>query len=150
MEDPMDHPDWWKEKKQKAGSPLAKASKDETFCDMEVSEDVPALPSWATVDPNRLGNDIEPHAVQNCVNGQWVETEKHMNIPHPLDKHKFDIFSIPDTQVKELEPFINSLKAVPKSGVHNPLKNNDRYIKFGEISRKVSFSRGLCQLWKPL
>lgn len=27
------------------------------------------------------------------------------------------------------------MKAVPKSGVHNPLKNNERYLQFGEISR---------------
>ena len=47
------------------------------------------------------------------------------------------VCTIPDTQVNELEPFIASLKSVPKSGVHNPLKNNERYLQFGEISRKV-------------
>ena len=47
------------------------------------------------------------------------------------------VCTIPDTQANELEPFIASLKSVPKSGVHNPLKNNERYLQFGEISRKV-------------
>lgn len=38
----------------------------------------------------------------------------------------------------ELQPFVESLRGVPKSGVHNPLKNVERYVQFGEISRKVS------------
>jgi len=37
----------------------------------------------------------------------------------------------------ELGPFVESLRGVPKSGVHNPIKNVERYRQFGEISRKV-------------
>ena len=33
---------------------------------------------------------------------------------------------MPDTQPKETGPFVQSLKAVPKSGLHNPLKNVER------------------------
>ena len=44
---------------------------------------------------------------------------------------------MPDTSVEELGPFVQSLAGVPKSGVHNPLKNVERYLMFGEISRKV-------------
>ena len=44
---------------------------------------------------------------------------------------------MPDTSVEELPPFIESLKSVPKSGVHNPLKNVERYLMFGEVSRKA-------------
>jgi len=29
------------------------------------------------------------------------------------------------------------LRSVPKSGVHNPLKNNERYLQYGEISRQA-------------
>lgn len=29
-------------------------------------------------------------------------------------------------QPEEVEPFVRSLQAVPKSGLHNPLKNPDR------------------------
>ena len=32
----------------------------------------------------------------------------------------------PKAQAEEVEPFVRSLKAVPKSGLHNPLKNPDR------------------------
>lgn len=133
----MDNPEWWKEKKQPPGSPLARAAPDGTFCDVGTSDTTNPSLSWASVDPNKLGDSIDPYAVRNCVGGKWVPARRVMNIPHPLDKHKFDIFSIPDTQVNELEPFLSSLRAVPKSGVHNPLKNNDRYVKYGEITRKA-------------
>jgi len=96
-----------------------------------------SVSAWATVNPSKLGENSEPYSVSNVVNGKSSSAAKHMSIIHPLDKSKHDIFTIPDTQVNELEPFIQSLRKVPKTGVHNPLKNNDRYLKLGEISRKV-------------
>lgn len=54
-----------------------------------------------------------------------------------MDKDAPPVCTIPDTQGNELGPFIESLKNVPKSGVHNPLKNVERYLQFGEISRKA-------------
>ena len=60
-----------------------------------------------------------------------------MKIIHPLDRDAHPIFTIPDTQENEIQPFIDSLRKVPKSGLHNPLKNPERYVKYGEISRKV-------------
>jgi len=54
-----------------------------------------------------------------------------------MDKHAPPVCTVPDTQPSELTPFIESMNRVPKSGVHNPLKNVERYLKFGEISRKA-------------
>ena len=119
-----------------------------------------AIPNWATLDPASLGaRNSEPYAVSNIVNGLWCTSNASMTIPNPMDKDappgkldahifinffipflilaKLSVCTIPDTQANELEPFIASLKSVPKSGVHNPLKNNERYLQFGEISRKV-------------
>ena len=96
-----------------------------------------ALPSWATLDPSSLGTTPEPYAVSNIVNGTWSTSQKSMVIPNPMDKDAPPVCTIPDTQSNELGPFIASMKAVPKSGVHNPLKNNERYLQYGEISRKV-------------
>lgn len=96
------------------------------------------VPSWATVDPTKMGTTAEPYAVSNLVDGKWTKAENIMTIPHPVDKDMHPIFTIPDTQVSELGPFLDSLKKVPKSGVHNPLKNPERYVQYGEISRKVS------------
>ena len=62
---------------------------------------------------------------------------KTMTIPNPLDRDAPPVCYVPDTAVEELGPFVESLRGVPKSGVHNPLKNVERYLMFGEISRKV-------------
>jgi 1-pyrroline-5-carboxylate dehydrogenase len=60
-----------------------------------------------------------------------------MEIIHPFDKDSKPIFQVADTQSDELEMFKASLRKVPKSGVHNPLKRPERYVQYGEISRKV-------------
>eukprot|EP00544_Gedaniella_sp_CCMP2646_P001794 CAMPEP_0202506924 /NCGR_PEP_ID=MMETSP1361-20130828/51446_1 /ASSEMBLY_ACC=CAM_ASM_000849 /TAXON_ID=210615 /ORGANISM="Staurosira complex sp., Strain CCMP2646" /LENGTH=527 /DNA_ID=CAMNT_0049141007 /DNA_START=127 /DNA_END=1710 /DNA_ORIENTATION=+ len=96
-----------------------------------------SIPSWASVDPAAMGVNLEPHAVLNCVSGTWKSANSTMLIPHPLDRDAPDIFTIPDTQVNELSPFVESLRSVPKTGLHNPLKNPERYLEYGEISRKA-------------
>lgn len=96
-----------------------------------------ALPSWATLDPASLGTNPEPYEVSNLVNGIWSTSQTSMVIPNPMDREAPPVCTIPDTQGHELGPFVESLKSVPKSGVHNPLKNNERYLQFGEISRKA-------------
>ena len=98
-----------------------------------------SVPAWASLDPHQLGVDTNPYHVSNCVAGQWNPTTRsHIVIPHPLDKQAPAIFTIPDTQIDEVQPYIESLRACPKSGLHNPLKNPERYIQWGEISRKVT------------
>jgi 1-pyrroline-5-carboxylate dehydrogenase len=93
------------------------------------------LPSWATVDPAAMGVQSEPHAVLNCVAGTWTSAKQTMSIPDPINKNNPDIFTIPDTQIDEIQPFLDSLRSVPKTGQHNPLKNPHRYLEYGEISR---------------
>lgn len=96
-----------------------------------------SLPSWATLDPTSLGSSPEPHSVCNLVNGTWTPSTNSLIIPNPMDKNAPAVCTIPDTRSDELGPFIESMNTVPKSGVHNPLKNVERYIQFGEISRKA-------------
>lgn len=95
------------------------------------------IPSWATYDPYKAGTTPEVHAVQNLCDGNWTKSKSTMEIVHPLDRDAHPIFTIPDTQADEIQPFIDSLRKVPKSGVHNPIKNPHRYVEYGEISRKV-------------
>jgi hypothetical protein len=109
----------------------------------------PKFAEWATIDPSKLGSDAdskeEPYAVPNLVNGQWQtddssnKQQRRIFIPHPLDRDAPPIFSIPDTPIGDaiIQTFIESLRRVPKSGLHNPLKNPERYLQYGEISRKV-------------
>lgn len=37
----------------------------------------------------------------------------------------------------QLGPFIESMNSCPKTGLHNPLKNVDRYLMLGHVSRKA-------------
>ena len=54
-----------------------------------------------------------------------------------MDEDAPHLFTVPDTSIGELDPFIQSMESVSKSGVHNPLKNVERYLMYGDISRKV-------------
>lgn len=102
---------------------------------------VSSMPSWASTNPDTLGKDAVPHVVLNLVNGKWQHTKSGQNIsvPDPMDASNTNpIFLVADTKVDELGPFIESMKRVSKSGVHNPLKNVSRYLMYGEISRMVS------------
>jgi len=94
------------------------------------------IPEWATYDPKSLGETESIYNVKNIVDGQWVNSNdysKEMIIPNPMDKNKYPIFTIPDTQCTELQPFIDSMNKITKSGVHNPLK-----VKF-ILNCKISF-----------
>ena len=60
----------------------------------------------------------------HAVNGEWTSTSQSRTIPDPMNGEPF--IRLPDTQPHETEPFVRSLRAVPKSGLHNPLKNPER------------------------
>lgn len=97
-----------------------------------------SLSQWASIDPMSLGESSTPYHVPNLVNGNWInDSSKVISIPHPMKRSGHPIFTIQDTQVDDLRPFIDSMANVPKSGVHNPLKNVNRYLELGEISRKA-------------
>jgi 1-pyrroline-5-carboxylate dehydrogenase len=44
---------------------------------------------------------------------------------------------IPTTSEEEIAPFIESMLAVPKSGLHNPFRNKERYLMLSEVNRRV-------------
>ena len=44
---------------------------------------------------------------------------------------------LPDTNEAESNEFIKSMQSCPKSGLHNPFKNKERYLQLGEVNRKV-------------
>lgn len=77
-----------------------------------------------------------PHSKgYNLVNGEWSSTATTREIIDPL---KGDVMFVqPDTQPDETEPFITSLRECPKSGLHNPFKNKERYLMLGEVCRKT-------------
>ncbi len=64
-------------------------------------------------------------AAASCaVGGCWVDAAATLSIPDPLSGEPATL--IPNTQPSEIEPFVESLRRVPKSGLHNPYKNPQR------------------------
>ncbi len=72
-----------------------------------------------------------PAVLSNFLNGKWVRAKKSKAVINPLNNEKFII--IPNTSEDELKPFIESLKRCPSHGLHNPIKNPERYVMYGKI-----------------
>ena len=90
------------------------------------------LAAFATIDPDNLSAKDKGF---NLVGGEWVSPEKYMDLVDPLNGGT--MLKIPDTQLSEIQPFVDSLMECPKSGLHNPFKNKERYLMLGEVNRKV-------------
>jgi 1-pyrroline-5-carboxylate dehydrogenase len=96
---------------------------------------MPQLPSFATVDPAGGMTEADPGRVQNLVGGSWSDAE-HLrdDIPDPLNGQEF--LQVPDT--RDHGRFIDGLAACPKSGLHNPLKNPERYVVLGALCARAA------------
>ena len=98
------------------------------------------IPEFATVDPFDGMTEADPGVEQNLVGGEWVDGDNyHFNVVDPMNGEKF--LKIPDTS--DHAEFIAGLKSCPKSGLHNPLKNPERYVALGEVFAKAATL--LCQ-----
>jgi len=84
------------------------------------------LKAFATLDPNNLSLADKG---MNLVNGEWVGTKEYIDLVDPLTGKP--MIKIPDTKGDEIDPFVESLLSVPKTGLHNPLKNKERYLMLG-------------------
>jgi len=88
------------------------------------------ISSFATVDPFNGMTSGAPARVMNLVDGGWVaEQQIRQDIPDPLSAGRF--MDVPDT--KDIAPFLQGLAGCPKTGLHNPLKNTDRYVHLGRV-----------------
>ena len=93
------------------------------------------LEKFATIDPFKGMNGNSPGKCQNLVSGQWRDEKEYFdNIPDPLNGE--DFLKIPNT--KNVDEFIKNLADCPKSGLHNPLKNVERYIMLGNVCAKAA------------
>jgi len=91
------------------------------------------LNKFATLDP---WNMSVADKGQNLVGGEWVGTEKYVEHIDPMTGKP--MLMIPNTQIHEIQPFIDSLKSCPKYGLHNPYHNKERYLMLGEVCRKTT------------
>ena len=86
--------------------------------------------TFATVDPFAGMTGSEPGRLQNLAGGQWTDVGTYRDdIVDPMNGEAF--LQVPDTQ--DMAPFIEGLESCPKSGRHNPLRNNDRYVHLGSV-----------------
>jgi len=93
------------------------------------------VPEFATVDPYDGMTATHPGVLQNLVGGQWLDAEDGVDdIIDPMNGDAF--LKVPDT--RDHAPFIAGLRSCPKSGVHNPLKNPDRYVYLGEVCARAA------------
>jgi len=69
----------------------------------------------------------DPMVVHNRVNGVWTTSKAApIQIVDPINKNNPKLQLVQNTQLDEIEPFIESLRQCKKSGLHNPLKNPQR------------------------
>lgn len=90
-----------------------------------------ASPHWATVNPAMMSR-TSPAVCFNLVGGRWNAAQATRPIIDPLNGERF--MFVPDTSSGELEPFVDSAASCPKYGLHNPLRNPDRYAMYGDIA----------------
>ena len=93
------------------------------------------IDNFSTVDPFKGMTRSNPGEVYNLLKGKWTRGALfRKDIPDPMDGENF--LNIPDTT--DYSEFIDSLDSCPKSGMHNPLKNVERYLMLAEVCAKAS------------
>ena len=93
------------------------------------------VPEFATVDPFDGMTDANPGILQNLVGGAWVDSDGgYDDIVDPMNGETF--VRVPNTQ--DEAPFIAGLQSCPKSGMHNPLKNPERYVHLGQVCARAA------------
>lgn len=93
------------------------------------------MPSFATIDPFSGMTANEPGVVQNLMRGQWVDGgEYRTDIVDPMNGALF--LKVPNTL--KHDGFIEGLRSCPKTGLHNPHKNPDRYVHLGRVCTKAA------------
>ena len=93
------------------------------------------VPEFATVDPYNDMTTANPGILQNLVEGQGVEDDgDYRDLIDPMNGDVFVLGPNTDNHT----PFIEGLKDCPKSGLHNPLKNPERYVYLGEVCARAA------------
>lgn len=68
----------------------------------------------------------------NLLQGEWISTPQTAEVVDPLNGEV--ILHRPDLKPEDLGPYIASMQSVPKSGLHNPLKDPEAYFRIGEVN----------------
>jgi 1-pyrroline-5-carboxylate dehydrogenase len=93
------------------------------------------IPAFATLDPFDGMTADDPGVVQNLVTGEWLGADSSReDIVDPLNGGLF--LNVPETT--DHSAFIANLRSCPKSGLHNPFSNPQRYVALGKVCAKAA------------
>ncbi|XP_059441468.1 probable aldehyde dehydrogenase isoform X2 [Corylus avellana] len=90
---------------------------------------------FATVDVEEISGS-QPAEVHNLVQGKWKGSSSWNTLLDPLNGEPF--IKVAEVDETGVQPFIESLSKCPKHGLHNPFKEPERYLLFGDISAKAA------------
>nr|AKN79305.1 delta-pyrroline-5-carboxylate dehydrogenase 2 [Betula platyphylla] len=90
---------------------------------------------FATVEVEEISGS-QPAEVHNLVQGKWKGSSSWNTLLDPLNGEPF--INIAEVDETGIRPFIESLSKCPKHGLHNPFKEPERYLLFGDISAKAA------------
>ncbi|KAG0488828.1 hypothetical protein HPP92_007639 [Vanilla planifolia] len=74
--------------------------------------------------------------VHNLVQGSWKSSTEWNTIVDPLNGEPF--IKVAEVSEAHIKPFVESLSKCPKYGLHNPLRAQERYLLYGDISAKAA------------
>ncbi|KAF3437776.1 hypothetical protein FNV43_RR20532 [Rhamnella rubrinervis] len=104
------------------------------FGSFNLSRSAHSLP-FATLEVEEISGS-QPAEVHNLVQGKWTRTSSWNTIVDPLNGEPF--IKVAEVDETGIQPFVESLSRCPKHGLHNPFKEPDRYLLFGDISAKAA------------
>jgi 1-pyrroline-5-carboxylate dehydrogenase len=81
-------------------------------------------------------HNLNKAVLRNFLDGEWVLAKKSKSVINSLNGEHF--IWRPDTSEDELTRFIELLKRCPSYGLHNPLRNVERYVMYGKICAKAA------------
>ena len=87
------------------------------------------VPKWSTVDPWQVSAS-NPYTIENLLDGKWKKSPKTEPVVDPLNNGNFLFNSLPEGK-QELDAYVASQRKVPHYGLHNPIRNVNRYMQFG-------------------
>lgn len=90
---------------------------------------------FATVDVEEISGS-QPAEVHNLVQGKWKGSSSWNTLLDPLNGEPF--IKVAEVDETGVQPFIESLSKCPKHGLHNPFKEPERYLLFGDISARAA------------
>ncbi|KAM6563210.1 hypothetical protein CsatB_023208 [Cannabis sativa] len=104
------------------------------FGSFSISRSVHSIP-FATLEVEEISGS-QPAEVHNLVQGKWTGSPSWNTIVDPLNGEPF--IKVAEIDEKGIQPFVESLSKCPKHGLHNPFKDPERYLMYGDISAKAA------------